>query len=125
VVQHIFRHLPQPDAVLTYDDCFFNPQREIVKPLDKLYEKYPQLRPETTVIVDDRHVNFTYNPHNGILIPAYSPAPDEHHLGAPDEALLHLMTWLEQQESGDVRSADKSRIFTVSNSPGRGVLSAR
>lgn len=73
--------------------------------------------------IDDREDTFSLNVGNGIVIPAYAPkltgTPEEviEEILKPDVALLQLMCWLSLPEvvnCEDVRTLDKSTIFTTS-----------
>jgi hypothetical protein len=43
------------------------------KPIEFISEKFPDVTLDNSIIVDDLPCNFMPNPHNGVLIPAFSP----------------------------------------------------
>jgi hypothetical protein len=72
---------------------------------------------ETVLALDDNSMTFQLNPGNGVLIPAYEPAPTVEAMRRDDHALLQLKYWLLQpsvMRAKDVRQLDKTRIFTTS-----------
>ena len=132
----IFRDLPEPQMLLTSEQCKTHPvTKRTYKPLEYLFERYPGvICPENTLIIDNSPDNIGPNHENGILIPDYLPIPalewDEknprptHRDGGvehsrptiteDDDRLSRLMDWLETPEvmrADDVRKLDKSRIF--------------
>jgi hypothetical protein len=131
IVDHIFKDIRPPHVVFTHDDVIEEPDRIIIKPLEKMFNSNPILQKymnfENTLALDDNISTFRDNPDNGILIPPYEPAPSINAMSRDDPALLQLKAWLLQPEvadSPDVRTLDKSLIFKTplssyrnSNSP--------
>ena len=109
----------QPAGVFTWEDCERDSDDEdahLCKPLTKLYAKFPDANPTNTFALDDRESTFEKNPDNGILIPPYEPEPTLEGIIEDDIALLQLYYWLclpDVQSASDVRSLDKSSIFTT------------
>jgi len=119
IVDNIFRGLPRPPIVFSYDDC--RRQGKVLdKPLQMMMDRSPELsrymRLDNTLVVDDRAYTFAENPDNGILIPAYNPGPDLASLYQEDQGLLELRNWLispEVLKAPDVRLLDKRAIFCL------------
>lgn len=118
IVDHIFKDLPYPHLVLSYDDIKKNKDGDVIKPItsviggNDLTKKY--VRNTNTLGLDDLKSTYSENKGNGILIPAYEPELNERSLAADDDALLKLQDWLmlpEVMNSKDVRSLNKSNIF--------------
>lgn len=92
MVRYLFRGLPSPFAVLTYDDMVdkygkYHPQ----KPLSLLADRY-QIPLHSIVAIDDSPGTFEDNPRQGLLIPRYyyrhsPPVNDE------DSWLLEVITF--------------------------------
>lgn len=120
IANNLFADIVPPHLVLTWNDCD-KVDGICDKDLSKIYN-HPELkgyvRPENTLIVDDRLESFKLNtPENGILIPAYKPSPKLELLRAEDIALLQLQAWFQTPQvmnSTDVRILDKSQIFKTS-----------
>ena len=112
VVNRLFDGLPEPDAVLSRPFCETE-DGNTTKPLIKLQQIFPDVNLTNTLIVDDREHNFiNCNPDNAILIPPFSPSESE---VKGDDALCQIMEWLlrpEVKASLDVRTLDKSQIFS-------------
>lgn len=60
-----------------------------VKPLQNVWNRYPQYNCQNTIICDDQNVNFHFNRKNGILVAPYSY---ENH--GVDNELLRLLSYL-------------------------------
>jgi hypothetical protein len=110
----------QPDVILTRPDCSLGSDKNFYKPLSKIFDMNLGFTPENTFVVDDRAETFSKNPQNGILIPDYSPRADKHmneiEIMTDDVSLCQLMSWLSLDSVAkipDVRSLDKSNIFTT------------
>ena len=121
IVDHIFKDLPKPHVLFTYDDVEFGPQGHILKPITKMIESNPVLRRnmslQNTFSLDDNVMTFYNNHGNGILIPAYDPSSSSNALARDDPTLLQLKYWLLQPEvvnARDVTVLDKSKIFSTS-----------
>lgn len=113
VVSHIFKNLPYPELVLTYDDISFDKDGNVVKPLTKVCELL-NVPLSKVLVIDDNELTFQRNVDNGILIPAYEPKSNITQLTSDDQALLKLKRWLSTPEvmtASDVTTLDKSRIF--------------
>ena len=74
MVSYLFQGLRQPKVIYTAEHVSVtdDDEKQVYKPLSLLYEK-EQLKPEHTLIVDDREFNFRDNPDNGILITKFEP----------------------------------------------------
>lgn len=121
IVDHLFRDLPKPHIVFTYDDIIFNQKGEVVKPLNKIFNAMNQhetlMTYQNTLALDDNPSTYSNNIGNGVLIPPYEPGPSIIAMSAQDISLLQFMFWLQQPEietAEDVRMLDKSNIFTTS-----------
>lgn len=117
IVKILFSGMQQPHAILTRDDCTQmdgNFDKNLNKLFnDKILGKY--VRPDNTIIVDDRTVSFSTCPNNGVLIPAYSPEARIPNMKSDDISLLQLKTWLLNdniRNSEDITKINKSEIFT-------------
>lgn len=129
IVDHIFKDLPYPHLVLSYDDIVMD-GKKITKPINKvingneLTRKY--VKETNTFGLDDLNTTYSKNIGNGILIPRYDPdsnlvstEPRDinyfiKELEKNDDALLKLKKWLmlpEVMNSEDVRLLDKNDIF--------------
>jgi len=117
IVDHIFRDLPYPHLVLSYDDII-KKGKDVIKPLtvvrdaNDLTKEYVNFN--NTLGLDDLESTYSQNVGNGILIPAYEPELDEESLAKDDDCLLKLEKWLMSPDviaSEDVRLLDKSKIF--------------
>lgn len=117
IVDHIFKDLPYPHLVLSYDDIKKKGEK-VIKPLTAVIEgndltkKY--VKPTNTLGLDDLQSTYSENKGNGILIPAYEPELNEGALAEDDDSLLKLENWLMSPEvinCKDVRLLDKSKIF--------------
>ncbi len=106
MVERLFEGLPEPDGVFSRQYCETD-GTNTTKPLLKLQPHYPNLDLTNSLIVDDRdHNSLTCNPDNAVIIPPYTQ---------DDDALYKLMEWLlrpEVRRSSDVRTLDKTQIFT-------------
>lgn len=110
-----------PHMILSWDNCR-KTDENYDKPISFIKEQFPHISKfitlENTFVVDDRSDNFNQiNKDNGILIPAYSPDPTVLSMLEPDNTLKALIKWFELdevKESADVRTLDKSKIFTDS-----------
>lgn len=126
IVDHIFKDLPYPDLVLSYDDLKKDKNgkiikvngRDVIKPLTTVMNATPLtkqfVRPTNTLGLDDLPSTYSDNEGNGILIPAYDPEPNEGSLSGDDDSLLRLENWLmlpEVMNCEDVRLLNKDRIF--------------
>jgi len=114
----------QPTITFNRTDCIMKPDEygNLItnKPMDKYYSHdiyQNEIKEETTFHVDDLEETFCRDPYNGILIPAYRPSFTKEGILADDDALLKLMAWLslpEVMNCTDIRTLDKSKIFTTS-----------
>lgn len=120
----MFTYLRNPDLILTREDCEYDRDGNPTKPLTKLIN-HPKLSRNfdlsKIVIVDDRDYTFLPNPQNGILIPEYSPEEWSERMGIDgkktamrmeDYRLEQLINWFENLKTCDVRTVDKTRIFS-------------
>lgn len=118
IVDYLFKDLPRPHVVYSYNECAQGEDRYLIKPLKNMINQVPGLSKymslKNTFVIDDRDYTFSDNPNNGILIPGYQPrfVPDT--MRSDDIALAQLMKWFRKPEvmkSKDVRLLDKSQIF--------------
>lgn len=121
IVDHLFKDLPKPHVVFSYDDVIMTPQGHVEKPLLKMINYDLVLKRnmslENTFALDDNSMTFYHNIDNGILIPAYEPALNITAFMRDDPTLLQLQSWLllpEVATAKDIRKLDKSRIFSTS-----------
>lgn len=113
LVSYIFKNLPYPELVLTYDDILFDKNGNVIKPLTKVAQRLG-VSMNQILAIDDNELTFQQNINNGIHIPAYEPRSTIESLSADDDTLLRLKEWLmrsEVIESADVTILDKSAIF--------------
>jgi TFIIF-interacting CTD phosphatase-like protein len=123
VVNKIFGNIRMPHIIFTYNDCQYTggSGSVLTKPIAKLISQIPELKNymslNNTVIIDDRQTVFTsVNPNNGIIIPAYDPAPSIESLRKDDYYLPMLMNWFRKPEvmkAPNVQLLDKSSIFNT------------
>lgn len=114
IVERLFIDLPPPAIVWTYDDIEFTATGEVLKPLTKMVQQYPELNLDKMWILDDNPVTFSANPSNGLLIPAYEPLPTVAGFSADDTALPKLQRWLMRPEvvaAPSTRRLDTRSIF--------------
>ena len=112
----------RPTIIYTYDDCDVGKEDYLKKPLKKLYNDLRLaglgINETNTFVVDDRDDTFSLNKNNGIQIPEFeSDMTAEEIKYHPDNNLLKLMCWFEQEEvrnCKDVRDLDKKKIFKTS-----------
>jgi hypothetical protein len=113
IVEFLFRGLPHPHAILTYDDLLINGKYHSVKNLNKVASLL-NVDMSSILALDDNEDTFLANPKNGILIPGYNDNMNENNLKEKDDALLKLKTWLKRKEvieSDDVKILNKNNIF--------------
>lgn len=116
IVDHIFRDLPRPDYIFTYDYLEKLPDNTFIKPLKKIWDLESAkniMLPENSFIIDDRKTVFWEpNRNNGIQIPAYRPPFTLSGVQESDDELLKLKKWFQGiPKTGDVRSLNKVHIF--------------
>ena len=121
IVDHIFRDLPYPHVIFTYDDIVIGPDRNVEKPLIKMINSSSFLKQnmslQNILVIDDIENTFRHNNDNGILIPAYEPKLSIEMIEKDDASLLQLKDWLLQPKvinSLDVSMLDKNNIFSNS-----------
>jgi hypothetical protein len=111
----VFKDLPHPESIKTFDDCKKTTNR-IYKPL-KSYCRMGELCDLSQyLILDDRSDTFDLNKQNGVEIPPYEPAATYQDIMKDDIALLQFMGWLSLPEvlaSNNLSTLDKSKIFTT------------
>jgi TFIIF-interacting CTD phosphatase-like protein len=127
ICEIIFRDHRPPHLIYTSDDCVTALDGYFEKPLQRMFSSTPSIASmmdhSNTFMVDDRPWTFRQNPHNGILIPRYTPHSDEssssdidpYWLLSDNQALPELIDWFSQPEvmsARDVRYLDKSNIFS-------------
>jgi hypothetical protein len=124
IVDYLFKDMRRPIVVYSYDECEKLSNNMLVKPFSKMIknvsglDKYMNL--SNSFMIDDRDTVYRGyegdNPYNGIQIPPYKPDFNIQSMRADDIALKQLMIWLNQSEvmnSSDVRTLDKSKIFSI------------
>jgi TFIIF-interacting CTD phosphatase-like protein len=114
IVDYIFRDLPRPDYIFTYDDLEKLPDNTFIKPLSKIWKIAPEMTPDNSLIVDDRKEVFEPNKDNGIQIKKYHPVFTLEGLQEDDSELIKLRNWLFSKEvinCENVRKLDKTKIF--------------
>lgn len=117
VINNIFAHTRSPHIVYSMNECEFE-GFNYFKPLNKMIEneKNYNLSLQHTFFLDDREHNFIKNPHNGIIIPPYSPKLSIESIRQPDYILPQLQKWFMSPHvlgCTDIRDLDKSEIFTT------------
>jgi hypothetical protein len=119
IVDHIFKDLPYPHLVLSYDDIEKDKKGNVIKPLtvvmnaNSLTKQY--VKPTNTLGLDDLKSTYSENKGNGILIPAYEPELNEQSLSENDDCLIRLENWLMLPEvinCKDIRTLNKDKIFS-------------
>jgi hypothetical protein len=118
IVEYLFRDLRPPEIVYSCEQLDQEKYRagRIVKTLSVMLSEPPlrALKLEQTLALDDYQATFVDNPHNGILIPAYTPESTLEGFLAEDRALPQFQAWLLQADvlaCDDVRLLNKERIF--------------
>lgn len=118
IVDHIFKDLPYPHLVLSYDDIKKDKKGDVIKPITKVIEgnslTQKFVNSSNTLGLDDLESTYSENKGNGLLIPAYEPELNESSLSQDDDNLLKLQNWLMLPEvitCKDVRLLNKNKIF--------------
>ena len=121
IVDHLFKDLPQPQVIFTWDDIEKGPDNHVLKPLLKMINSNSIIKRnmslQNVLALDDNSMTFIENQANGVLIPAYDPALNINAMARDDPTLLQFKYWLLQPEvvnAEDVSSLDKSTIFSTS-----------
>lgn len=113
IVKFLFKGLPMPHAIFTYNDLIVNGNYTVIKSLSYITERLT-INLENLLALDDNIKTFSDNINNGILIPGYPEYKNLNELNQCDDYLLQLMTWFMQKEvifSQDVRTLNKDNIF--------------
>lgn len=107
-VNEIFHNIPRPIVVLTGNDKEDIPGTgDYHKPLYKFFQLVPGANEKNTVLIDDKKSNFYGYVNNGILIPPFT-----RNYITDDDALPKVLKWLlDNKDSSDIRTVDKSKIF--------------
>jgi hypothetical protein len=115
IVKNLFKNIPCPTRVFTRNDCHQSEEFGYEKPLMKIYSAIPEMNPRNTFIIDDRQEVFSRkDPHNGIIIPPFSPDISDLNALTSDTCFLDLKNWFmnpDVMETYDVREVDKTNIF--------------
>lgn len=118
IVDELFKDLPKPHVVFTFDDVLQDERGNIEKPLKKMMNSHPVLKQHmthaNTLVLDDNHGTFVHNPNNGVLIPKYNPKASVASLSDNDNALLQFRDWLllpEVVSAPDVTKLPKHDVF--------------
>jgi len=119
IVDHIFKDVEYPHAVLSYDDIKKDKKGNVVKPITSVINANlltkQFVKHNNTLGLDDLESTYSENKGNGILIPPYEPDLNEKSLDGDDDYLLRLENWLMLPEvinCKDVRLLDKTQIFS-------------
>jgi len=123
ICDFIFRDLRRPHIIYSWPDCEKVPHIE--KPLQKMIESEPAVAKymnlSNTFVIDDKHSTFAkVNPKNAILIPRYEPALTVDAFREDEPSLMELKQWFSRPEvtkSKDIRTLDKSKIFSRAHGP--------
>jgi hypothetical protein len=115
IVKNLFKGIPTPAKVFTRNDCAQSEEYGYEKPLEKIYQVVPEMNSTNTVLIDDRHEVFMRkDPHNGIIIPPFSPDVENLESLTADTAFLNLKEWFMKPEvmnTRDIRKINKDRVF--------------
>lgn len=125
LVEALFSDVAQPHAVFARENCVWDEEQgSYIKPLATLFERHPEVAKyanlSNTLIIDDTESTFVRNPDNAVHIPRYledseETTPSLGAMTANDQALEKLKAWYLRADvvaSRDVRTLDKSRIFS-------------
>lgn len=114
VCKFIFKDLPQPDLILTKNDCIQVGGIAKIKPLKKIIksESWLGLTMDNTYFIDDQSYTFSENQSNAIHIPGFHPSSEKEILNGSDDTLLMLMGFFTKNRySNDVRKTDKTMFM--------------
>lgn len=115
VVDFLFKDLPKPDIIFTYDDIIETIDNNTSKPLTKMYSCHECMNCYNTIILDDNVLTFEENVNNGVLIPRYHPSVEEiENMNDNDNELEKLIKWLMSPEviyNTDFQQLNKDNIF--------------
>jgi hypothetical protein len=115
IVKNLFKSFPCPTKIFTRNDCAHSDEYGYEKPLDKIYEAIPEMNPKNTILIDDRQEVFVRkDPHNGIIIPPFTPDVEDYNSLTYDTAFLVLKDWFmspQVMEAKDIRKINKQHIF--------------
>ena len=92
-----FNHCDQVHAEHVSESGTVSYNPELWKPLNTVFDKYPQFTRYNTFIVDDRQDYARGNLLNWVIIRPFSPSL-KNLLPATDDYLLRLMDWFEREE---------------------------
>lgn len=114
VVKQLFKDIKPPDLILTFDDIILD-NGNVIKPLMKLLQIYPNMDLNDVCHIDDLTSTFSHNPVLGVQIPAYEPRPTVASIENNDTSLLQLMYWFLQPNviNTKISDLDKKKIFTI------------
>lgn len=118
IIEQIMHDIRPPDLCF-YRDEIENTKDGYHKPIQK-FISHPsasgRINITNTVFIDNRGANFYSSPGNGVTIPDYEPYPNLSNILSDDICLLQFQQWLMRNEvrnTNDVRTLDKSQIFTT------------
>lgn len=118
IVDYLFKDLPCPNIIFTYDDIKKDKNGDVIKPLSIMMNCNSLMKEnmfsENTFALDDWDKTYQENKQNGILIPRYEPELNVKSLSKDERALLDFKDWLMQPEvieSTDVATLNKNNIF--------------
>jgi len=115
IVKNLFKNFPCPTKIFTRNDCTHSDEYGYEKPLEKIYEVIPEMNSKNTILIDDRQEVFIRkDPHNGIVIPPFTPDVEDYNSLNYDTAFLVLKDWFmspQVMEANDIRKINKQHIF--------------
>lgn len=122
IVEKLFADLPYPYMVMNRDDIEHSIDGGYHKPLSQVmhFDTNHYINLSNTLFLDNKGDNFIANESNGITIPDYQPPANLNAMMTDDIRLLQVRQWLLRPEvmaSKDVRTLDKSKIFTTPLTP--------
>ncbi len=116
VVSRIFQGRNPPLIIFTSDHIAPDDRHGYHKPLANLVAQFPGFMSlQKTFFLDDRASNFISCPGNGLIIPKYEPLPSVESIERDDNCfhlLAEFLLQLSKMEVSDIRTIDKSQIFS-------------
>ncbi len=115
VIDNIFKDLPYPETVFTYDETLVV-KGDVIKDLEFLLASNTNLQIEKILVLDDNITTFSRNVDNGVLIAPYDPKLKIDDLYKPDTKLFDFRNWLMTDEvikSQDTRTLNKIDLETI------------
>lgn len=110
VVNHIFKKLPKPHVVYTYDHTSVDEEDNVFKPLKKICNN-EGIDLKYTLLIDDNEVNCEKNQDNAVKIKKYLYS-SRNKKGVNDEELKKLMGWIwKHKDVENVTNLNKENVF--------------